>query len=71
VRRWKRLGFPKVTIQYGEPITFPTVGAPTREQQLDVAREVFMKVRGMYTALDERGRRDVAKAVREGIPDYS
>ena len=25
VRRWKRLEFPKVTVQYGEPISLPTV----------------------------------------------
>ena len=28
VRGWKRLRFPKVTIQYGEPISFPRVAAP-------------------------------------------
>ena len=38
VRAWKRLSFPKVTVQYGEPITFPRVEDPTREQQLEAAR---------------------------------
>jgi 1-acyl-sn-glycerol-3-phosphate acyltransferase len=68
VRGWKRLRFPKVTIQYGEPISFGTVENPTREQQLEVATEVFDRVRAMYTALDEQGRRGVIKALREGIP---
>jgi 1-acyl-sn-glycerol-3-phosphate acyltransferase len=67
VRGWKRLRFPKVTIQYGEPISFGTVEHPTREQQLDVATQVFDRVRAMYTALEEQGRRGVIKALREGI----
>ena len=67
VRRWKRLRFPKVTIQYGEPMTFGVVEHPTREQQLEVASQVFDRVRAMYTALDEQGRRGVIKALREGI----
>ena len=28
VRRWKRLRFPKVTVQFGEPLTFPVEEAP-------------------------------------------
>ena len=38
VRAWKRLAFPKVTVQYGEPISFPVVAEPTREQQLEAAQ---------------------------------
>ena len=66
VRAWKRLVFPKVTVQYGDPITFPRVEAPTREQQLEAARVVFDQVKSMYAALDERGRASVIKSVREG-----
>ena len=54
VRAWKRLVFPKVTVQYGDPITFPRVEDPTREQQLEAARVVFDQVKSMYAALDER-----------------
>src|SRR6266513_3932595 len=32
VRGWKRLRFPKVTIQYGEPVTFPVKADPAREE---------------------------------------
>lgn len=67
VRGWKRLRFPKVTIQYGEPMSFGVVDNPTREQQLEVATQVFDGVRGMYTTLEEKGRRKVIKALREGI----
>ncbi len=68
VRRWRRLAFPKVTVQYGEPISFPVVADPTREQAMDVASRVFDRVRAMYTALEEKGRRGVIRALREGLP---
>jgi 1-acyl-sn-glycerol-3-phosphate acyltransferase len=67
VRGWKRFRFPKVTVQYGEPMSFGVVANPTNEQQLEVAKQVFDRVRAMYTALEEQGRRRVIKAVREGI----
>ena len=67
VRRWKRLRFPKVTVQYGEPMSFGVVQNPTRDQQLEVASQVFDRVRAMYTALEEQGRRGVIKSLREGI----
>ena len=59
--------FPKVTVQYGEPMSFGVVENPTREEQLEVAKAIFDRVRSMYTALEEKGRRDVIKALREGI----
>ena len=37
--------FPKVTVQFGEPLVFDTVAEPTREQQLEVAGMVFERVR--------------------------
>lgn len=55
VRKWRKLRFPRVLIQYGEPITFDRVADPTREQQMEAAERVFARVREMYTALDERG----------------
>ncbi|HET8566384.1 MAG TPA: lysophospholipid acyltransferase family protein [Solirubrobacterales bacterium] len=54
VRSWKRLRFPKVTVQFGEPLTFPVEGAPSRERQLEVATEVFGRVREMHKALGTR-----------------
>jgi 1-acyl-sn-glycerol-3-phosphate acyltransferase len=67
VRGWRRLRFPKVTIQFGEPLTFPQEASPSRERQLDVASEIFDRVRLMYTALEEKGRRGVIRSLREGI----
>ena len=67
VRKWKKLVLPKVTVQFGEPMSFPVVAEPTREQQLDCSKEVFDQVKKMYTALDEKGQRGVKQALREKV----
>jgi 1-acyl-sn-glycerol-3-phosphate acyltransferase len=54
VRRWKRFRFPKVTVQFGEPIELPTTEAPSRERQLEVAERIFASVREMYAGLVTR-----------------
>jgi 1-acyl-sn-glycerol-3-phosphate acyltransferase len=64
VRSWKRLRFPKITVQYAEPMRFEPVAAPTKEQQLEAAREIFDVVKGMYERLDAQGRSGVIKALR-------
>ena len=41
-RNWKRLRFPKVTVQYGDPMTFSeVVESPTREQSQAAADAIF------------------------------
>ena len=67
VRSWKRLRFPKVTVQFGQPLTFEVVAEPSREQQQEAAERIFDEVRKMYVALEEKGRRGVVKALKEGI----
>jgi len=57
VRRWKRLRFPKVTVQFGEPLSFPTEAEPSRERQLEVAEQIFAPVREMYAGLATRNGR--------------
>jgi 1-acyl-sn-glycerol-3-phosphate acyltransferase len=57
VRRWKRFRFPKVTVQFGEPFSFPTEETPSRERQLEVATEIFAPVREMYEELVTRSGR--------------
>ena len=54
VRAWKRLRFPKVTIEFGEPISFPVESEPSRERQLEAATEIFARVRDIYGALATR-----------------
>jgi 1-acyl-sn-glycerol-3-phosphate acyltransferase len=67
VRKWRKLRFPKATVHYGEPMTFEVVPEPTREQQLEVATQIFERVRELYDALEAKGRRGVIRALREGI----
>ena len=55
----------KVTVQYGEPIRWETVEEPTREQQQQVANDIFAQIRGLYAGLDTLGRRGVVRHLRE------
>lgn len=68
VRGWKRFRFPKVTVQFGEPLSFPVEEGPSRERQLEVATEVFDGVRGMYTRLATRSERRSARRTRDRAP---
>ncbi|MDX6605292.1 MAG: 1-acyl-sn-glycerol-3-phosphate acyltransferase [Solirubrobacterales bacterium] len=54
VRGWRRLRFPKVTIEFGEPLTFAIEGEPSRERQLEAATEIFDRVRDLYAGLATR-----------------
>ncbi|MFL5898713.1 MAG: lysophospholipid acyltransferase family protein [Solirubrobacterales bacterium] len=54
VRGWKRLRFPRVTVQFGKPVSFPVEEAPGRERQLEIAAEVFGRVREMHEELATR-----------------
>jgi 1-acyl-sn-glycerol-3-phosphate acyltransferase len=51
VRGWKRFRFPRVTVQFGEPLSFPTEHSPDRERQLEAATEIFNRVRDLYEGL--------------------
>ena len=64
VRRWKRLRFPKVTVQYGEPISFERVPDPAPAQQLEASEQVFEAVKAMYAVLEAEGRRAAAARLR-------
>jgi 1-acyl-sn-glycerol-3-phosphate acyltransferase len=50
-RQWKRLRFPRVTVQFGEPLTFPVELAPGKERQLETASKIFGRVREMHGML--------------------
>ena len=56
VRNWRRLQFPTVTVQYGEPFRYERVEEATRDQQQAVADEVLHEIRGLYDGLDAVGR---------------
>jgi 1-acyl-sn-glycerol-3-phosphate acyltransferase len=65
VRNWKRLQFPKVTVQYGDAIRWEPVASPTREQQQAVADQILTEIRGLYAGLEEHGRKGILRRVRE------
>jgi 1-acyl-sn-glycerol-3-phosphate acyltransferase len=65
VRNWKRLQFPKVTVQYGEPMRWEAIAEPTNDQQQQVANEIFAQIRGLYAGLDSLGRKGVARSLRD------
>jgi 1-acyl-sn-glycerol-3-phosphate acyltransferase len=54
VRGWKRLHVPKVTVEFGQPMTFAAEPAPSRERQLEAATEIFAAVRELYEGIATR-----------------
>jgi 1-acyl-sn-glycerol-3-phosphate acyltransferase len=65
VRNWKRLQFPKVTVQYGDAIAWQQVADPTREQQQAVADTVLAEIRRLYAGLEEHGRKGILRRLRQ------
>ncbi len=68
VRRWKRLRFPKVTVEFGEPLSFPLERAPSRERQQEVATEIFGQVRKMYEGLARSNARRASRRSPDRAP---
>jgi 1-acyl-sn-glycerol-3-phosphate acyltransferase len=64
VRNWKKLQFPKVTVQYGDPIRFEQVEEPSRDQSQAASEVVFAAIETLYYGLQENGRRKAVKAAR-------
>jgi 1-acyl-sn-glycerol-3-phosphate acyltransferase len=65
IRNWKRLQFPKTTVQYGDAMRWERIEHPTPEQQQAVADEILLQIRALYAGLDEYGRKGVLERVRE------
>ena len=66
VRGWKRFRFPKVTIQFGEPMSFPRKDSATHDEALEVSRQVFDRVKAMYVVLEAEGRKGAARRIKAG-----
>jgi 1-acyl-sn-glycerol-3-phosphate acyltransferase len=64
IRNWKRLQFPKTTVQYGDALRWERVEHPTPEQQQAVADAVLGEIRSLYAGLDEHGRKGILRRVR-------
>jgi 1-acyl-sn-glycerol-3-phosphate acyltransferase len=54
VRNWKRLQFPRVAVQYGDPIRWEQLDDPTIDQQQAVANEIFERIKKQYAELERR-----------------
>jgi len=65
VRNWKKLQFPKVTVQYGDAFTFARVPGATPEQQQAAADEIFGEIKALYAGLERLGRRGMRQRLRE------
>ena len=64
-RNWKRLDFPRITVRYGEPITFPREEGATKSRWQTVADDVLDRIRRMHAELEQHGRRTITQRVRE------
>ncbi|MEA2374534.1 MAG: 1-acyl-sn-glycerol-3-phosphate acyltransferase [Thermoleophilaceae bacterium] len=65
VRNWRKLRFPKVTIQFGDPVRFEKLeGEPTREQSQAAADLIFEGVEKLYYGLQKDGRRRTIRQAR-------
>jgi 1-acyl-sn-glycerol-3-phosphate acyltransferase len=64
VRNWRRLQFPKVTVQFGEPVRFEQLDDPTRDQAQAASEVVFDRVREIHGRLRTDGRREAVRAAR-------
>ncbi len=64
VRDWKRLQFPKVSVQFGDPIRFERVEHPTREQSQAASEQIFTRIKALWSGLRENGRSATVKAAR-------
>ena len=65
MRNWRRGQFPKVTVQFGDPIRWEPVDSPTRDQQMAVAEEIFGEIKVLHGGLESLGRKGVLQRVRE------
>ena len=65
VRNWKRLQFPKVTVQYGDAAA---LGARSSTRRASSSRRSPIRssseIRGLYPGLEEHGRKGILRSVR-------
>ena len=64
VRNWKRLQFPKVTVQYGDAIRFERAESPSRELSQRASEAIFEDIKTLFEGLQVGGRRRAVRAAR-------
>ena len=65
VRNWKRLQFPKITVQFGAPFRFEVVRETTREQQQQAADFIYTRIRALHGELERLGHKGARRADRD------
>jgi 1-acyl-sn-glycerol-3-phosphate acyltransferase len=65
VRNWKRLRFPRVTVQFGGPFRFTVVKRTAREQQQEAAEYILERIRELHSELQRSGYKAALRAARE------
>jgi 1-acyl-sn-glycerol-3-phosphate acyltransferase len=65
VRNWKRLQFPRITVQFGAPFRFDVAADSTREQQQEVADYILDRIRELHAQLKLLGHRGALMAARD------
>ena len=65
VRNWKRLRFPRVTVQYGAPLRFERLEHTTREQQQEAADFVLDRIKELHAQLKLLGHRGALRVARD------
>ncbi len=64
VRNWKRMQFPKVTVQYGAPFKFDVVSQSTRDERQAAADYIFDRIKELHSDLERRGHRAARRTVK-------
>jgi 1-acyl-sn-glycerol-3-phosphate acyltransferase len=64
VRNWKRMQFPKVTVQYGAPFKFAVMSETTRDQRQAAADYIFNRIKELHSGLERRQHRAARGAGR-------
>jgi 1-acyl-sn-glycerol-3-phosphate acyltransferase len=64
VRNWKKLQFPAITVQYGDPLRFEAAAEAGRDERQQAADLIFGRIKELYATLDAEGRAAVIRRRR-------
>jgi 1-acyl-sn-glycerol-3-phosphate acyltransferase len=63
-RNWRKLQFPKVTVQFDKPLRFERVEEPEKDEAQAASEIVFDRVKVMHSRLTGEGRASAQRAAR-------
>ena len=65
IRNWKRLRFPRVRVQFGEPMRFERRADAPRERHQEIADAIFAEIRALYARAERRERAAGGRRARQ------